>query len=106
MKIMPKFAVIKTGGKQYLVKKDDEIVIDRVGADKSASIKFDTLAILDTDKNTVDIGAPFLVKKVNGTVVDHVKGDKVRVAKFKAKVRYRKVMGFRQRLTKIKIQNV
>lgn len=103
---MPKFAVIKTGGKQYLVKKDDEIVVDRVDTDKSANIEFDTLAMFDTEKNTVEIGAPFLVKKVNGTVVDHVKGDKIRVAKFKAKVRYRKVMGFRSRLTKVKIQKV
>ena len=103
---MPKFAVIKTGGKQYLVKKDDEIVIDKVGTDKNANIEFDTLAILDTDKNTAEIGAPFLAKKVNGVIVDHIKGYNVRVSKFKAKVRYRKVIGFRPRLTKVKIRNV
>ena len=44
-----------------------------------------------------------LEEKVSAEVVDNVKGDKIRIAKFKAKSRYRKVRGFRARLTKLKI---
>ena len=44
--------------------------------------------------------------KLRIKIIEQLKGDKIRVAKFKAKVRYRKVMGFRARLTKLKIVKI
>jgi large subunit ribosomal protein L21 len=98
-----KFAVIQTGGKQYIVKKDDEITVDNLNLVQDADVEFDTLAEGDDEKNEITIGKPFLASKVKGKVMENVKGDKIRVARFKSKVRSRKVRGFRASLSKVKI---
>lgn len=103
---MPKFAVVKTGGKQYLVKQDDELIVDRIDSKQNDKIELETLADFDNEKLDIQLGMPTLKQKVSALVVEHLKGDKIRVAKFKAKVRYRKVMGFRPYLTKIKIVKI
>ncbi len=103
---MAKYAVVKTGGKQYLVKENDEIVVDKLEVKEKDKIELETLATFDNDSLDLDLGTPDLKAKVSGEVLAQLKGDKIRVAKFKAKVRYRKVMGFRPRLTKIKITKI
>lgn len=99
---MSKLAVIKTGGKQYLVSENDEIIVDRIPDQKTKSIEVETLAIFGEDGKKLEF-SPTLKTKVKVTVLENILGDKVRVAKFKSKVRYRKVKGFRASLTKIKI---
>lgn len=111
---MTKFAVVKTGGKQYLVKENDEIIVDRINAKPSFAkategeekVELEKLAEFDDEKISLQVGKPVLKEKLTASVVTHLKGDKIRVAKFKAKVRYRKVMGFRARLTKLKITKI
>lgn len=102
---MIKYAVVKTGGKQYLVQEHDEIIVDRLPHKQNATIELETLAIFN-EEGGVEMGAPVLSKKSKAQVIEQLKGDKIRVAKFKAKVRYRRVRGFRPKLTKIKILNV
>ncbi len=97
---MSKLAVIKTGGKQYLVKENDEIVVDSLDSKEKETIKLDVIGILGDD---VELGTPLLEKKISATVIGHLKGEKIRIARFKAKSRYRRVKGFRAHLTKIKI---
>ncbi|PIS15818.1 50S ribosomal protein L21 [Candidatus Roizmanbacteria bacterium CG09_land_8_20_14_0_10_41_9] len=96
-------AVIKTGGKQYLVKTNDEIIIDKVNAEKK-KVLFDVLATLSED--SVLMGNPLLKEKAEGEIIEELKGDKIRVARFKSKVRYRKVKGFRPQLTRVKITKI
>jgi large subunit ribosomal protein L21 len=104
---MDKLAVIKTGGKQYLVKEGDEIIIDHISLKKDESIELPALAIIDSKKEEIEIGQPMLKKTVKAKVInDLIKGDKIRVARFKAKVRYRRVKGFRPTLTKIRIEKI
>ena len=98
-----KFAVIKTGGKQYLVKDQEEILIDNLNVEPKEKVEFETLATGDWEKETIEVGTPFLAKKTVGEVIENLQGDKVRVAKFKAKTRYRKVTGFRHQLTRVRI---
>lgn len=101
-----KFAVIKTGGKQYFVKKDDEIIVDNLNIDHDVEIEFETLAEGDDEKHDITLGKPYLAAKVRGKVMENLKGDKIRVTRYKAKVRSRKVRGFRQSLTKVKITSI
>lgn len=89
-----------------MVHKDDNIVIDHIKKDKDEVVEFETLATGDTEKNTIELGKPVLKTKVKGKVVDNMKGDKIRVARFKAKVRYRKVKGFRPMLSKVQITSI
>lgn len=121
---MVNYAVVKTGGKQYLVKENDMITVDKLSdftkispsskptgdkpADKEKKevIELETLAIFDTEGKTFELGTPFLTKKVKAEIIFTGKGEKIRVARFKAKVRYRKVRGFRPQLTTLKIIKV
>lgn len=101
-----KFAVIKTGGKQYVVKQDDEIVVDHLEKDKDTEIDFDTLAQGDDESNAIKLGTPLLTTRVKAVVMENFKGDKIRVGRFKSKVRYRKVRGFRPMLSKVRITSI
>lgn len=103
---MVNYAVVKTGGKQYLVKEGDEIVVDRLENKEKEKINLDTLMIFSDDGEKVKIGDPILKEKTEAEIVSHDKGEKIRVARFKAKVRYRKVKGFRPQLTTIRILKI
>lgn len=101
-----KYAVIKTSGKQYKVKEGEEIVIDRVEGEKGGKITFDEVFLV-VDNKKVKIGTPKVKKaKVVGEIVEQEKGEKIRVAKFRAKSRYRRVKGFRPLLTCVKITKI
>jgi len=98
-----KIAVVKTGGKQYLVKENDQLIVDQIAGKAKDKLELETLAVFDETGSQLDLGTPMVKTKVTAELIENLKGDKIRVAKFKAKVRYRKVRGFRARLTKIKI---
>ena len=100
-----KYAVIKTGGKQYKVSEGDVIEIDRI-AGKDGKISFEEVLLLVSDGN-VKVGKPFLTgEKVEGKIIEDFRGEKVRVSKFKSKVRYRRTTGFRAALTKVQIEKI
>ena len=100
------YAVVKTGGKQYLVKEGMTITVDQLNSEKNNKIQLETLLKFDEEGKAFELGQPVLKEKVSAEVEDNVKGDKIRIAKFKAKSRYRKVRGFRAKLTKLKITKV
>ena len=103
---MSKIAVIKTGGKQYLVREGDVLYVEKLPVEKGEKVSFETLAIYDEKSKKAEIGESVLKTKVEAEVLEQVKGDKIRVARFKAKVRYRKVRGHRQLLSKVKITKI
>src|SRR5436309_2484030 len=97
-------AVIKTGGKQYLVKTDEVLEVELVET-KDNKLELEPLLVIDGEK--VHVGAP-LVKgaKVTAEVLGDVKGDKIKVLKFKAKKREKKLTGHRQHYSQIKITKI
>lgn len=98
------YAVIKTGGKQYKVSAGDTIEIDRLPEGKELTFEEVLLVVSD---GQVKIGKPTLSGvKVKATLVEQTKGDKIRVSKFKAKARYRRTIGFRASLSKVKIEKI
>ncbi len=101
-----KMAVVKTGGKQYLVKENQELIVDRLQGKEKEQIKLPTLAAFDEEKAMLDLGTPMVQAQVEAEILNHLKGDKLRIQRFKSKVRYRKVKGFRPQLTRIKITKV
>jgi len=116
-------AVIKTGGKQYLVKKGDRIRIEKLNgpasagasafakatADKSVGKKEITFTdvLLVSKERKVEIGAP-LIKgaKVHAKILEQGKGEKVIIFKYKPKKRYKKKAGHRQPYTEIEIKEI
>lgn len=98
------FAVIRTGGKQYLVFKGDEILVDRLLEKKGKKLNLETL--LKSGK-TLKIGQPVLkTGMVKAEIIDEIKDRKIVVFKYKPKKRYRKKTGFRAKKTKIKILSI
>jgi len=101
-----KYAVIKTGGKQYKVSEGQVIEVERIDAEPNSSITFNDV-LLVAGENDPQVGDPFLTNtKVLGKVLGEFKGEKIRVAKYKAKVRYRRVTGHRQLLTRVQIESI
>lgn len=103
---MVKLAIVRTGGKQYLVSKDSLIVVDKVDEKSGKEVALETLAVFADDGSELDLGLPVLTSKVKAEVISHDKGEKIRIARFKSKVRQRKVRGFRPMLTTLKIKTV
>jgi large subunit ribosomal protein L21 len=101
-----KYAVITSGGKQYRVAEGDTVELEKLEGKAEDTIKFDqVLLVVNGDK--LKLGQP-LVKNasVSAKIVAQKKGPKIRVAKFKAKSRYRRVKGHRQQLTAVKIEKI
>lgn len=99
-------AIVKTGGKQYLVRENQELIVDRLSNKEKEKIKLLTLASFDEEKDTFELGAPTIKTQVEAEVVNHLQGDKLRISRFKSKVRHRRVKGFRPQLTKIRITKI
>ncbi len=101
-----KYSVIKTGGKQYRVSEGDVIEIDKIGKKANEKIAFNDVLLIVNDDG-LKIGKPVLEgEKVEATVLEEKRGEKIYVSKYKAKVRYRKRIGFRAELTKVKIDKI
>lgn len=100
-------AVVKVKGHQYLVEKGQEILIDKTGYKKGEKFSCEDVLLIITDDQKVIIGNP-LVKgaKVEFAVLENEKGKKIRVARYKAKSRYRKVKGFTPQYTKVKVSKI
>jgi len=105
---MSKMAVIKTGGKQYLVKEGDVISVEKLSgkAVESGKISFDEVFLVDDGKGT-KVGDPTVKgAKVSAEVVEHGRDRKVTVIRYRAKSRYFKKKGHRQPFTKVKISSI
>ena len=100
-----KYAVVLSGGKQYRVAEGDVITVDRLPVEAETSYTFPQVLLFVGDE--VKVGTPELTDViVRGKILDHPKGKKIRVAKFKAKAKYRRVTGFRASLTTIQIKSI
>jgi large subunit ribosomal protein L21 len=100
------YAVIKASGKQYKVTPGLILDVDKIEGEKDKLLTFSEV-LLTGDGEKVSVGTPLVAgASVTAKIVDQVRGDKVRVAKFKAKARYRRVTGFRANLTKIEIKDI
>lgn len=99
-----KKAVIKTGGKQYVVTEGETLNIERIAGD-AKKIEFKPLLVIDGEQITV--GTPEVeATVVKADILDEIKNDKVTSIRYKAKKRVKKVHGHRQIQTQIKIKSI
>lgn len=99
-------AVIRTGGKQYIVSEGDKLEIEKIDKKEGEKIKFKEVLLVEKD-GKVKVGNP-LVKGaiVEAQVIAQKKGKKVKVVKYKPKTRYLVKKGHRQLLTEIEIVKI
>jgi len=100
------YAVIEVGSKQYSVKKDDIIEVDKQNIEKGKDIALDkVLLVADDDK--IEIGRPYLKEaKVKVTVLGEIKGAKTIAYKYRRRKAYHLTKGHREQLTRLKIIDI
>ena len=100
------FAVIKTGGKQYVVSKDQEISVEKLTGEAGDKVTFNDV-LLYADGDTISLGTPLVEgKAIEGKVVAQLRDKKKLVFKYHSKTGYKKRKGHRQHLTKVEITNL
>lgn len=100
-------AVIRIGGKQYLVQPKDKIKVEKIDVEEGADFVFKEVLMVADDKNEVTLGAP-LVKgvKVEAKVLKNARAKKVTIIKHKSKKRYKKKQGHKQSYTEVEIVKI
>ena len=99
-------AVIKTGGKQYIVAPGTKLKIEKLPQEEGTDVEFSEVLLLENDKG-LEVGAPFVQgAKVKGKILKQGKGKKVVVFKFKAKKRERTKKGHRQLYSEVEITSI
>jgi large subunit ribosomal protein L21 len=100
------FAVIRTGGKQYKVAKDDVISVEKLSGDPGATIEFGEVLMVG-EGGEVASGTPFLNgASVSATVVEQTRAAKIIVFKKKRRHNYRRKKGHRQHQTVLRITEI
>lgn len=100
------FAVIKTGGKQYVVKEGDVLQVEKLGLEAGHRILLDQVLLIEDGVITL-IGTPLLEKAaVRAEVIRNLKGEKILVFKKKRRKQFRRTRGHRQPLTELRIEKI
>ncbi len=99
------YAVIRTGGKQYVVKPGDILKVEKIEAQEGQTVELEVL-MLKSDDGSVKLGPELEGHRAKAKVLRHGKGRKVIVFKYKPKKHYQRKYGHRQPFTEIKIETV
>lgn len=100
------YAIIKTGGKQYMVNEGDVLTIEKLDVASGDKVMFEEVLAVGKD-GEVKFGSPVVAgAKVEASVVENGKGKKVIVFKYKPKKDFRKKQGHRQPYTKVRIEKI
>ena len=96
------FAVVRTGGKQFKVAKNERLEIPRIDNEAGKSVDLEVLMTSDGKKSSIGSNGA----KVSAKVIEHTRGDKIIVFKKKRRQNYRRTKGHRQDYTVIEITDI
>jgi large subunit ribosomal protein L21 len=100
------FAVIRTGGKQYKVAKNDVILVEKLPGEAGQEVKFDEVLMLG-EGSGLTLGQPLVAgAQVTATVLDQAQADKVLIFKKNRRHNYRRKRGHRQQITVLRILDI
>ena len=100
-----KYAIVKTGGKQYKVAAGDVVKVEKIDAEPGARVELPVALVVEGAKVTTD-AKDLAQVAVTGEVLEHTQGPKIRIHKFKNKTGYHKRQGHRQQLTVLKVTGI
>lgn len=99
------YAVIRTGGKQYRVAKNDVIKIERLPGEAGQTIEFTDVLMVGGEQPIV--GTPTVLgARVTGTLLEQTRGPKIVIFKKKRRKNYRRRTGHRQDITVVRITDI
>ena len=100
------YAVVRTGGKQYLVSEKNFVKVEKLPGNVGESVVFDEV-LLVSNEGDVRVGRPRVEgARVTGTIVEQAREKKIIVFKMKRRKGYRKKQGHRQFYTGIKVDSI
>ncbi len=100
------YAVIEVGAKQYSVKKEDVLEIEKQTAEKGSAISLDKVLFVSTEKD-VEVGRPYVKGAVvHAEILEHMDGEKLISYKYRRRKASHRKKGHRQHLTRIKITDI
>ena len=100
------YAVVKTGGKQYRVTKDDTILVEKLDANEGQTVTLSDVMLLG-DGDKVTVGNPVVADaSVEAQVVSQTRGPKIIIFRRKRRKNHRRTQGHRQDLTLLKITDI
>ena len=100
------YAVVKTGGKQYRVAKNDTILVEKLNADEGQTVTLSDVMLLG-DGDKVTLGTPVVANaSVEAQVVRQTRGPKIIIFRRKRRKNHRRTQGHRQDLTLLKITDI
>ncbi len=101
------YAIIKTGGKQYKVKSGDLVEVEKLDAEVGAKVNFAEVLAVGEEGGALNVGSPLVAgASVEAEVVDQFRAKKVWAFKMKRRKGYRRTIGHRQNLTRVKIGDI
>ena len=100
------FAIIATGGKQYLVREGDTVEVERLGdLAEGDTVTFDEVLLADNGTKTT-VGTPTTGDTVTGTYLGLKKGKKLNIIRFEAKSNRDRRVGHRQTYARVRIDKI
>lgn len=103
---MTDFAIIRKGLHQYSMKKGEYLDMPRIEGEVDSKVEFTDVLLTQIGEDT-KIGQPIVEgAKVTGTIIKQFRGEKHEAGKFKAKSRYRKQWGYREELTRVRVDDI
>jgi large subunit ribosomal protein L21 len=100
------YALVEYKGKQYKAEKGVELTVDKIDAEKGASIDVDAV-LLVSDGDKISVGTPYVKgAKVQFEVGESFRDKKVLVLKYKSKKDYHRLAGHRQEYTKVTVKDI
>ncbi len=103
---MDAYAVVETGGKQYLVKQNSQLDVEKLAGEAGAGLTLDRVLAV-SDGQTLKVGAPVITgASVIAEIVKQFRGEKVVSFKKKRRKGYHKKIGHRQSLTRLTIKEI
>lgn len=95
------FAVIETGGKQYLVKKGSIIKVEKLEAEKGKEVEISKVVCLSNSGLSYSSNVT-----VKAEVLEQCRGEKIIIFKKKRRKNYRRKTGHRQHITVLRINEI
>lgn len=101
-----KYAIIKTGGKQYQVIEGKTLAIEKIEGELGSPVEFKEVLLRKSAPGDIQIGQPFVQGSVKASIIKQVKGPKLVVFKFKRRKKSRVKKGHRQQMTVVRIESI
>jgi large subunit ribosomal protein L21 len=99
---MAGYAIIKLGGKQYVVREGEKLLVDRLDVDENKTFKPDVIFEGGDGKAELSPKGQSVTLKV----LAHVQGEKIRIGKYRRRTGYRRHTGYRSKLTQVQVESI